>query len=252
MRRCLAVATLVALLTLPLAACAPPSTPTSNTTTPSTPTQPTTPPSSTTTTPPTTTKATYTARLSSFNGSKVRGMALVTVNPSEQGSGTAGEATGSTGATGSTTTTGGAAGGTVIRVVIVATGMTADQMHAMHIHGFTTGTPSAIPPSASASNPTTEPVAENTYGPVLLPLEPFPTASSSGTVTYTKVLSAPAEVLTPSLENKAIVLHGMDVNGTYDPSVPVAVGILRLMTGKGGEVTGTVPGGESSGTTSSP
>lgn len=263
MRRWFALGTLAALLLLPLAGCQPPSQPTTNTTTPSTqPPASTTPTSSTSSTSTTGAKA-YTAKLTPFNGSKVHGMALVIVNPSSSSSDAAGGGLGTsegtsgtsgmpTGTTESSATSGasgtgsGSATGTVIRVIIVAAGLTKDQTHAMHIHGFTTGTASAIPPTASASNPTTESVAEQTYGPVLLPLEPFPTASASGTVSYTKVLSAPQDVLTPSLENKAVVLHGMDVNGSYDPGVPVAVGILRLAKQgnlRGDGTTSATPGG---------
>jgi hypothetical protein len=161
----------------------------------------------------------FTARLQPVNASGVSGVATVT------------------------------AVGASLTVEISATGMVAGQMHAQHIHSKNSG-PSTCPPEPATSGTVIpESQAEQYYGPVLVPLEPFPTADSAGTVSYSAEVSGiPANAI--PLEGRAIVLHGLMVNGAYDPSVPVACGELVAATGT------PLPGGggasgESSGTTSS-
>jgi Cu/Zn superoxide dismutase len=135
--------------------------------------------------------------------------------------------------------------GSTLYVQVRARGMEPGQEHAQHVHGFAGGQPSTCPPSASGTV-VQEPEAETFYGPVLLPLAPFPTADASGSISYRGTLQASSDVSTITLlplDGRAVVLHGMMVNGTYEPSVPVACGELRSMGGTsspGG--TTTTPG----------
>ncbi len=72
------------------------------------------------------------------------------------------------------------------------------------------------------------------YGGVLLSLENFPTADANGNLTYTKTfMLGEGDVLTPAelgtLENRAIVLHGLNNDGEYVATIPVACGkIVKL------------------------
>lgn len=122
--------------------------------------------------------------------------------------------------------------GNRLTVEITAINLKANALHPQHIHGFGKGTGK----KQDATCPTIAQdddgdgfvsVAEGaeTYGPILLPLKPFPTADSAGTVTFSKTFKVKRGQLTP-LEIREIVLHGGDVNGTYDPTLPVLCGSI--------------------------
>lgn len=124
--------------------------------------------------------------------------------------------------------------GSTLVVEIAARGMVPDQMHAQHIHGFPGGRVSTCPPEPPSGIVMAEPQAEESYGPVLVPLEPFPKADASGNVTYTATIQSTSAVPTISvtpLEGREIVLHGLMTGGTYDKSAPVACGTLHVMPG---------------------
>lgn len=190
-----------------LAGCAPGTT-TTTTTTSTTPAPATTSVAPTTTT---TASGVYTAKLDPVNSSGVSGNATVTVN------------------------------GSTAMVTISATGMVPNKLHAQHIHALPGSTPSTCPPAVQGTI-TPETAAEKYYGPVVVPLEPFPTADTAGTIAYSaSVTSLPAGIL--PLTGRAVVLHGLVVNGAYDPSVPVACGELAPAT-----ATTTSPSGQAPGT----
>lgn len=143
--------------------------------------------------------------------------------------------------------------GSTLYVQIRARGMVPNQEHAQHIHGLSGSKASTCPPSITGTV-TQEAQAERYYGQVLVPLAPFPTASASGTVTYQANVAASSDVPTITLlplGGRAVVLHGMMVGGTYDPSVPVACGELRSMPGSmpPAGFTTTLPAGVGTGTT---
>lgn len=146
----------------------------------------------------------YTAKIQPINSSGVQGDATVTV------------------------------AGTDLQVEISATGMVPGQVHAMHIHGMPGGQASTCPVTVKGVI-TPEPKAESSYGHVLDPLSPFPTASAAGEITFNGSVgtssAVPGTAVLP-LDGKAIVLHGLMVNGKYDPSVPVGCGTLALATGQ--------------------
>jgi hypothetical protein len=212
MRKTLVAAIVMLAVALAAAGCAPASNNAANTST----APPSTTPTTSAPTSPTAGAAVYTALLKPVNGSKVHGLATVIVN------------------------------GSRVRVMIAAAGMVPNQSHAQHIHGIESSS-STCPPTV-AGTITPESAAEAYYGPVLVPLEPFPTASASGTITYSTAVSVPSTTF--PLTGKAIVLHGLMVNGTYDPSVPVACGELVAQRG-GATGTETSPGAGSTGATGS-
>ena len=114
--------------------------------------------------------------------------------------------------------------GNMLTVTIEASGLTPNQVHPQHIHGYMEKNKNAkCPPmSADTDGDGLVELAEGApfYGPVLLSLTPFPTATAAGNIMYSNTFTVEKELL--PLQNNAIVLHGMMVNGTYWPTLPVA------------------------------
>ncbi len=155
------------------------------------------------------------------------------------------------GVTGSATLT---LDGPMLTVAIEAAGLEAGMTHPQHIHGrFEGGDPvdSVIPPpAADTDGDGFIELAEGLpfYGPVILPLQPFPTADD-GTVSFLQTYDLTetdllgedltADDLTP-LHLREIVLHGMTVApglgegtegevdgaGGYLPTLPIAAAEL--------------------------
>ncbi len=126
--------------------------------------------------------------------------------------------------------------GAVLRSVVPVHGLEPGQVHMQHIHGMVDGSLATCPPpSADVNGDGMISFAEGLpfYGPVLLPLQPYPTANAGGSVNTRQmfsgaVLSALMLDSVP-LTNRVVVVHGMTVNGTYDPTLPVACGpIVRI------------------------
>ncbi|MDT0635929.1 MAG: CHRD domain-containing protein [Salinisphaeraceae bacterium] len=154
---------------------------------------------------------TFEARLNSLNNSGVTGSAFVALDSSND----------------------------ELTVIIAAEGLEANQTHPQHIHGNDNASENATCPTlAQDSNSGDEndnqiSVAEGreTYGPIILALEPFPTADNNGNVTYRQTFQL-GEGDTPSvaqlqpLENRHIVLHGLTVGGQYIATRPVTCGQL--------------------------
>ncbi len=153
--------------------------------------------------------ATYVAELNSLNNSGVTGTATVAIR------------------------------GDLLTVVIAATGLTADQPHAQHIHGQSDKTVNAFCPDISVDtdgdNLVTIPEGAGSYGGVLISLGDdagaSPVVDASGNLAYSQTftLGANGNIATPDLlplENRAVVLHGLSVMGTYDGALPAACGEL--------------------------
>lgn len=146
----------------------------------------------------------YTATLGSLNNSGAIGNASVTVD------------------------------GNILTVVINASGMVANQPHPQHIHGLEDGSNGICPPStADTDDDGIITVAEGApfYGAILLPLEDFPMADADGNVSYTKTFTlgengAPTAEELGTIENRVIVLHGLNNSGKYVATIPVACGQL--------------------------
>lgn len=123
--------------------------------------------------------------------------------------------------------------GNMLTVQIDATGVEEGETHPQHIHGFGKGEGK----KRNATCPTAEQdddgdglvsVAEGqeTYGQILLPLTPFPTADDGGSYRFEETYKIKRGQLTP-LENRHIVLHGKDVDGEYRATLPVACGQIE-------------------------
>lgn len=135
--------------------------------------------------------------------------------------------------------------GDKLTVSINARGYEANKLHVQHIHGFDDKRNSVCPtPSADVNNDGVVDLGEGlpSYGPIMLNFEPFPTADSNGRVNFQNTYTVDVSKLGP-LENRAIVLHGKTVNGTYDATLPVACGQIVMShqgqdNGNGGNSNG--------------
>jgi hypothetical protein len=128
--------------------------------------------------------------------------------------------------------------GTTLDVTIVAHGLEPGQVHMQHIHGLAGDTNATCPPRRSADDIANDPkeaahpdqvisFAEGLpfYGPVLLALEPYPTASAHGNVSYHRSFTVSGDLT--DLRDEVVVLHGMSLGGVYVPSLPVACGEIN-------------------------
>lgn len=126
--------------------------------------------------------------------------------------------------------------GAVLRSVVPVHGLEAGRVHMQHIHGMANGSLATCPPpSADVNGDGMISFAEGLpfYGPVLLPLQPYPTANPGGSVNTRQMFSGTqlSALMLGSvpLTNRVVVIHGMTVNGTYDMTLPVACGpIVRI------------------------
>jgi hypothetical protein len=81
------------------------------------------------------------------------------------------------------------------------------------------------------------------YGAPAVSLEPFP-APTDLSFEYSRILRVPAAL---ELDRAAVVVHGMDVAGKYDNTIPVACGAIDPDGGAAGSSTsGAVSGGSAS------
>ena len=115
--------------------------------------------------------------------------------------------------------------GDQLTVTINAQGLVPDMGHAQHIHGFTDNfkNSSCPPDSADTDGDGLVSVGEGLpyYGPVLVPLSPFTTAPG-GIIDFQQTYTVDSSL--GPLQNRSIVLHGLNVNGAYVGSMPVACG----------------------------
>ncbi len=125
--------------------------------------------------------------------------------------------------------------GDQLTVHITASGLVPDETHPQHIHGFmdTNRNSTCPPPSADTDGDgiITIPEGAPFYGAVLLTLSPLPTADSEGNIDFTATYTID-DSITP-LQNRAIVLHGLTVDGEYVATIPVACGQIKVEN-KGG------------------
>lgn len=140
--------------------------------------------------------------------------------------------------------------GNQLTVKIHATGLEPNAPHPQHIHGFMENKAnSTCPTSAADSNGDgLVDLVEGApfYGPVLLPLyvpvDQFPVADANGMLTYERTFTLgetefeeEGKLITRAdlspLQNRAIVLHGMTVNGEYIATLPVACGQITPAQG---------------------
>ena len=115
-------------------------------------------------------------------------------------------------------------GGT-LTVKLDVRGLEPNQSHLAHVHGFATNTQATCPGAAADTNGDKIISFEEglaSFGPVLVELA-SQQPSASGRLTVTKTITENVQALLP-LGDRAIVVHGLTVNGTYVPSLPVACG----------------------------
>lgn len=137
--------------------------------------------------------------------------------------------------------------GNELTVRIQASGLEAGELHPQHIHGFVEDNRKATCPTMEAADTDDDGIislAEGLpfYGPILqplyVPIDTYPTAED-GTIDFERTFTL-GEVefdeegqvisfrdLMP-LQNRVIVLHGMTVDGEYNPFLPVACGQIRV------------------------
>ncbi|MCX2739828.1 hypothetical protein [Pontibacter anaerobius] len=148
---------------------------------------------------------TYTVQLMELNGSGVSGMAQIDLM------------------------------GDMIEVDLEASGLTPEMEHMQHIHGFTDSNKNAVcpPMSADTDGDGLISLVEGIpyYGAVLVPLTPYPMADATGMVDFMNSFSI-TRAARP-MQNNVIVVHGMYVDGVYDPTIPVACGQIKVMNQSG-------------------
>ncbi len=149
---------------------------------------------------------------------------------------------------------------TELTVNVTASGLVANQAHAQHIHGFPMNEAknAVLPPPSAAGNDGLIQVSEGApfYGEIILPLAPFPMASATGAVSFShtyddaaiaaltnyETINTVAKLM--PLENKVYVIHGVMVDGLYNPQLPAAGGQIEPVPGTGaGTGGGTGTGG---------
>ncbi len=123
--------------------------------------------------------------------------------------------------------------GNMLTVKIEAMGLEPNKLHPQHIHGFEANTRNSTCPTMAAdiNGDGYVDLAEGlpSYGPVLLNLAPLPTADADGNVMFEQTFEISKNLL--PLQNRAIVLHGLTVNGVYEAVMPVACGQIQNMNG---------------------
>jgi len=149
----------------------------------------------------------YTAQLGSINDSGASGTATVSVQ------------------------------GDMLTVNVIAQGMVPNQAHPQHIHGLMNGEEGTCPPASADTDEDgiiTIPEGAPFYGDVLLPLADFPMADENGNISYEKTFMLgendnPTAQELDDLEDRVIVLHGLNNNDEYVATIPVACGELDEM-----------------------
>ena len=158
---------------------------------------------------------TFTANLNPLNNSGVTGKATITVENN------------------------------TLTVNIWAEGLEPNMVHPQHIHGFKANNRNSTCPAPSddKNGDGLVDLVEGlpSYGPVLLelylPVDEFPKADADGKIHYERTFSLgevefeeEGQVISYAdlkpLQNRAIVLHGMTVDGEYIATLPVACGMI--------------------------
>ena len=110
-----------------------------------------------------------------------------------------------------------------LRVKLHARDLVPSMLHPQHIHGLEGSTNATCPPPSAAGDDRVLTLVDGLpfYGPVLLPLTPFPMADK-GTINYHETFEVDGDLA--DLSDEAIVVHGGYVDGEYVATLPVACG----------------------------
>jgi len=121
--------------------------------------------------------------------------------------------------------------GNIIEISLQAEGLEIDKPHPQHIHGLSNPVQEATCPDISADVDADWLISVGEglpfYGPIVLPLTPFDLVNANGELRYEAKFSINPASVQP-IAKRTIVLHGMTVNGTYIPSLPVACGTVEI------------------------
>jgi len=115
--------------------------------------------------------------------------------------------------------------GRTLSVESVATGAEPGKMHMQHVHvppGHTKGTCPTPDLDKNGDGLVSLKEGLGSYGPPVVSLEPFPMVKGSSW-DYSGTLDVPARM---ALDRGVVVLHGKEVNGKYDPLMPIARGTI--------------------------
>lgn len=127
--------------------------------------------------------------------------------------------------------------GNQLTASVMAVGLEPGKVHPQHVHGFADDSESTCPPADAAGEDGLISLEEGApfYGPVILPLTDengdMPTAGANGWVMYENTFMLGTGEL-PSvsdlgpLDQRAVVLHGMTVDGEYMATLPVTCGTV--------------------------
>lgn len=127
--------------------------------------------------------------------------------------------------------------GDQLTVTVIAQGLVPNEAHPQHIHGLENGEEGTCPPASADADEDgiiTIPEGAPFYGAVLLPLEDFPMADANGNISYEKTFTlgedgAPTAAELADLDDRVIVLHGLNNEGEYVATIPAACGPLNEM-----------------------
>jgi hypothetical protein len=114
----------------------------------------------------------------------------------------------------------------ILKATVLAAGVTPNQQHMQHIHGKDDNSNATCPPASNNGFITLE-QGLPFYGGVQLALNyedgTYPVADAYGFYTYQRTFDLSGVSLS-DWENTTVVVHGRNVNGVYNPSLPVACG----------------------------
>ena len=113
--------------------------------------------------------------------------------------------------------------GRTLRFQITAAGLQPEEEHPQHLHRLEDGAPGECPTEVQDENGDGVISAEEgeaVYGPVALELAPFPAADADGDLSFQGTFDIDPEL--EPLSDRVIVLHGIELGGEYDSTVPVA------------------------------
>ncbi|MDB5174835.1 MAG: hypothetical protein JWM97_552 [Phycisphaerales bacterium] len=141
--------------------------------------------------------------------------------------------------------------GDQLTYAVQAQGLTPNVFHQEHVHGFLNPVmPSVIPTGSNADvngdGMIVDIEADRITGGelVFLTAHPtgtsfgntfsdFPVADAAGNINFTQTYTLEVPQLVAPLNIRAVELHGMFVGGTYEPTLPVATGLITPIGGTG-------------------
>lgn len=120
--------------------------------------------------------------------------------------------------------------GKTLTISLQASGLETGKPHPQHLHGFDDASRHSSCPGIEADTDGDGLISIKegvpAFGPILVPLAPFDLVDSNGKLSYEASFTVDPAKLQP-LHKRAVVLHGMTVNGEYIASLPIACGLIK-------------------------